>query len=412
MSGAAPPRPTVPVGIAALALTMLLGLQPITTDLYLPTLPVLAAHFGALPSALQLTMSVMVLSFGIGQLVWGPVADRFGRRPVLLLGLSVYLAASIGAALAGTIEWLVAMRGLQGATLAASVVCGRAMVRDLYDPRQGAQVMARGLTGLGLTALLSPPLGGLVTALWGWHAAFAAIAVLGGTTLLFIALRLPETQPQHNPEALRPGPLLRTWATMPRNRTFAGYAGLSACTYAGLMLFLVGSSFLMKRLLGLTPLQYGLALMSVSVAYILGTVLCRRALPRFGMAAVARCGAALALLGGAAMAALALAGVQGLWALLLPQLVYSVGHGLSQPCCQAGAVSAFPRQAGTAAALAGSILALLTFGTTWWLGHVLADSPVPVALGSGLSGALATLIAYTVLPPDRTAFAARARARA
>lgn len=405
MSRTCAPRAVVPMGVAALALAMLLGLQPLTTDLYLPTLPALATHFAAPMTALQMTMAATVLCFGIGQLFWGPVADRFGRRPVLLTGVSLYLAASIGATFASTIDWLILMRAVQGATMAAAVVCGRAMVRDLYEPQQGAQVMARGLTGLGIVALTGPLLGGALTAMFGWRAAFAAISLLSGATLLFIARRLPETQPNLNLQALHGGPLLRTWARMPRNRTFAGYAGLSACSYAALVLYLAGSSFVMMRLLGLSPVQYGLTLLGTSVAYITGTVLCRRLVPRWGLAGTARHGMLLCLTGALTLAALALAEVPGVWAVLLPQMLYTLGHGLNQPCCQTGAVAAFPREAGTAAALAGSMLAVLSFFATWWLGHVLDTSVLPIALGEAALTAVGTVIAFTVLPMDRLALA-------
>lgn len=399
-------RPTVPVGVAALAITLLLGLQPLTTDLYLPALPALARHFGAPMSALQMTMAATVLCFGLGQLGWGPVADRYGRRPVLLVGLSLYVLASVGTALAGSIDLLIVLRALQGAALAAAVVCGRAMVRDLYEPAQGAQVMARGLTGLGLIAVASPPLGGLLTAWWGWRSAFGAIALLSTVTLLFVALRLPETQPQRNLAALQPGPLLRTWARMPRHRAFAGYAGLSSCSYAGLILYLAGSSFVLMRLYGLTPVQYGLALFAVAGAYVAGTVVCRRVLPRWGLAGTARRGSLVGLTGACSMAALALAHVDTPWAVVLPQVVYALGHGLNQPCCQTGAVAAFPREAGTAAALSGAILALVSFGATWWLGRVLDTSVHPVAFGEVVFAALGVTIAFRVLPADHVTLAA------
>ncbi|MFD2452130.1 MFS transporter [Ideonella paludis] len=136
----------------ALALALLLGLQPITTDLYLPALPLLARDLAAPMASVQLTMSALLLSFGMAQLVMGPLSDRFGRRPVLLGGLFLYSVASLGCALAPSIHTLIGLRALQGAGLAAAVVCARAMVRDLYEPHQGAQVMSKGLSGLGLIA--------------------------------------------------------------------------------------------------------------------------------------------------------------------------------------------------------------------------------------------------------------------
>ena len=156
------PPPLLTAVQAAIVLALLLGLQPVITDLYLPALPLIVREFGAPLSQIQMTMSALILAFGLMQLVWGPLADRFGRRPVLLLALALMVAASVGAALASSLAWLIAWRTAQGATLAAAVVCARAMVRDLYEPHQGAQVMALGLSGLGLMAIASPITGGLL----------------------------------------------------------------------------------------------------------------------------------------------------------------------------------------------------------------------------------------------------------
>ncbi len=171
-----PPATTVPVNaaaprvshaVAALALSLLLGLQPITTDVYLPALPMLARALDAPMSTVQLTMSALILAFGVAQMFWGPVADRIGRRPVLLAGLALYAVSSVGCALAESIATLVAWRVVQGAAMSAGVVCARAVVRDLYEPVEGAQVMALALSGLGAIALAGPLAGGMAAAAWG-----------------------------------------------------------------------------------------------------------------------------------------------------------------------------------------------------------------------------------------------------
>ena len=150
------PAPGLSNAFAALVLTLLMGLQPLTTDLMLPALPALAADLHASMAPVQLTMAALILGFGLAQLGWGPVADRVGRRPVLLRGLALYALASVGAALSDQVMAVVAWRAVQGAAMSAAVVCARAMVRDLYEPREGAMVMARALTGLGLVAIVSP----------------------------------------------------------------------------------------------------------------------------------------------------------------------------------------------------------------------------------------------------------------
>ncbi|WP_029000291.1 Bcr/CflA family efflux MFS transporter [Azohydromonas australica] len=402
-------RPAVSSGVVALALALLLGLQPVTTDLYLPALPRLTRAFGATTAQSQLTMSALILAFGIGQLFWGPVADRFGRRPVLLLSLALYTLASAGGAAAPAIEWLILWRTLQGAALAAVVVCARAMVRDLYEPHEGAHVMSKGMSGLGLIAISSPMLGGALAVALGWRAPLGAVAAIGALALAFVALRLPESLAQRNPHALRLGPLAASVREVLAHRTFRAWSALVASTYGGLFAILALSSFVYIEVLGLTPGQYGIALASGSVAYLLGTFFCRRWLLRHGLDGAVRRGAGFSLAGGLSMAALALAGVQEVWAVLLPQWLYSFGHGIHQPCGQAGAVGPFPRSAGVAAALNGFVLAATAFAVGLWVGHAMNGTTRPLGLVVGLFGIVTATVGWTlvqrhgVLPRPRTA---------
>ncbi len=393
----APPPPIVSHTLAALSLALLLGLQPVTTDVYLPALPGLTRDLGAGMVGAQLTMSVLILAFGLAQMVWGPVADRFGRRPVLLTGLTLYLLASVGCALAGSIEALVVWRGLQGAAMAAAVVCARAVLRDLYEPAQGAQVMALALTGLGVIALLGPLMGGLLAKLWGWRASLGAVAVVGALTLLWVALRLPETLARRNPAATRLAPLLATWWVIGRHPVFMAWALLVTCTYGGLFTLLAGSSFVYIDVLGLSPAAYGAAMAVGSLAYIAGTVMCRRWIRRHGMGGTVARGAVFTLAAGALGAALVLAGVEQIWVVLLPQCLFLFGHGLHQPCGQAGVVGPFPAAAGAASALAGLLLALVAFGIGRWLGVSLDGTLRPLMLGLAFWSAATCLVAWTLV---------------
>jgi DHA1 family bicyclomycin/chloramphenicol resistance-like MFS transporter len=383
--------------IAAVALALLLGLQPVTTDLYLPALPAIQAELHASMHATQLTMAALLLAFGFGQLVAGPVADRFGRRPVLLATLSVYLLASLAAVLAHTIEALVLVRVVQGAVMAGVVVVARAMVRDLYAPHEGARIMSLGLSGLGVIAITSPLLGGWLAGHVGWHMAFVTAAVIALGTLVFVATQLPETIRQKNLLALHPGPLLASWRTVLCHPTFLAWAGLSAATYGGLFVFLAGSSFVYMQVLGLSAAQYGLALCSSSIAYLIGTFVCRRWLVRHGMTGAVWRAAWFTLVGGLSMAALAAAGVQTVWAILVPQLFFAFGHGTHQACGQTGAVGPFPQQAGAAAALAGFVLAVVAFGIGQWLGQALDGTTKPLAYGIAVGSVVTVLIAWTTV---------------
>jgi MFS transporter, DHA1 family, multidrug resistance protein len=393
-----PDTPRVGRGLAALTLALLLGLQPITTDVYLPALPMLTRALGAPMSQVQLTMSALILAFGIAQMFWGPLADRIGRRPVLMAGLLLYTAASVGCALAGSIQALVLWRVCQGAAMAAAVVCARAIVRDLYEPAQGAQVMSLALSGLGVLALCSPVVGGATASLWGWRAPLAVVAGAGASALLFVALRWPETLRQPNPKGTHLAPLLRQWSAVGRHPVFVAWALLVACTYGGLFTILAASSFVYMDVLGLSAAQYGVALATGSVSYLCGTFVCRRWIRQLGLPRTVARGAFFTLAGGVGMAAAAAWGLHTPWAVLVPQCLFAVGHGIHQPCGQAAVVGPFPHAAGAASALSGLVLAVVAFGVGRWLGLVMDGTARPLAYGLCMWSLLTCAVAWGLVP--------------
>ena len=243
-------KPIAP-GLAIVVLALLLSLQPVTTDLYLPALPALTHSLGAPLAAAQLTLSGLLLAFGCSQMVWGPLSDRFGRRPILLASLSIYTVASLGSAFAPSMALLIAWRVAQGAAMGAVVMCARAIVRDLYQPLEGARAMSKALTGLGVVACICAPLGGLLSTWLSWRAALLALTVYAVITLTLVALRMPETLARRNPQALQPRVLLATWAQVLRHPTFWAFSLQTTATYGGLFTFLAASSFVYIDVLGL-----------------------------------------------------------------------------------------------------------------------------------------------------------------
>jgi DHA1 family bicyclomycin/chloramphenicol resistance-like MFS transporter len=389
--------PRMTPAVVVMTLTLLLGIQPISTDLYLPALPTLQRELVASVGATQLTLSALIICFGLGQLVCGPLSDRFGRRPVLLAGMALYTVASVLGAAAQSVEALIGWRALQGAAMASAVTCGRSIVRDLFLPHEGARVMSRALGGLGVIAMLSPIVGGLLVQWVSWHAALLVTALFGAATLAFVALRFAETAPRRNPLATQPARLLRNWGDLLRHPTFRAYTALLCLTYGGLFVLLAGSSFVFINVLGTSRVVYGLILATSSLAYVAGTLLCRRLLRRHGLPGTVKRGALLSLAGGVGMAALSLAGVHSVWAIMLPQLLFAMGHGIHQPCGQAGVVGPFPDKAGTAASLSGFAMMLTAFGVGLWLGHAPTQTVYPVTLGVGLFSVLLSVVAWTLV---------------
>ena len=387
----------MPPGLTVLILSLLLGLQPITTDLYLPALPALTEGFGAAMSQAQLTLTALLLAFGLSQLVWGPLSDRYGRRPILLIGLSAYVLASIASTLSPSMDLLIFWRTVQGAAMGAGVMCARAIVRDLYTPVQGARVMSKGLSGLGVIACLSAPLGGLLSDLFSWRIALLTLAIFGALCLAVVALRFVETVPLENRRPLQPAELARTWWDILRNPTFWAFSALSTASYGGLFTFLASSSFVFIKVLGVAKTHYGLLMFSMALAYILGTFLCRWLLPRFGVRRTVAIAGGMSLTGGTLMGTLALAGLHQPWAIMLPFYLFMLGHGIHQPCGQSGAVGPFPQAAGAASALNGFLMMAAAFAMGGWLGTHMDGTVFPLALGMWFWSVLIALSAWTLV---------------
>jgi MFS transporter, DHA1 family, multidrug resistance protein len=380
-----------------LTLSALLGIQPVTTDLYLPALPALTEGFGAPVSQAQLTLSTLLLAFGISQLVWGPLSDRFGRKPILIYGMSAYTLASVVCALAPSMPLLIGARAVQGAAMGAAVMCARAIVRDLYTPELGARMMSKALTGLGVIACLAVPVGAVLAQLLGWRHALTALAVFGAAVLTLVALRFEETIARRNPNALQARVLARTWLAIVRHPTFVAYCALSIASYAGLFTFLASSSFVFIQVLGLSRIQYGLVMFSMSLVYIAGTFMCRRLLPRFGVRRSVALAAVLTLAGGTLLGVLALAGVHNGWAIMLPFYLFMLAHGVHQPCGQSGAVGPFPHAAGAASALNGFLMMVAAFAVGGWIGTRLDGSVFALTQGVWFCSVCISLAAWTLV---------------
>jgi MFS transporter, DHA1 family, multidrug resistance protein len=384
-------------GLVVLVLSLLLGIQPVTTDLYLPALPALTEGFGAPVTQAQLTLTALLLAFGVSQLIWGPLSDRFGRRPILLLGLAAYTLAGVGCALAPSMAMLIVWRTVQGAAMGAAVMCARAIVRDLYTPVEGARAMSKGLTGLGIIACLCAPLGGVLSDGFGWRVALTMLALFGVVALALIVLRFAETVPRKNPNALQPATLVRTWAGILRNPTFLAFSALSSASYGALFTFLAGSSFVFIKVLGLTRTEYGLVMFSMSFVYIFGTLMCRRLLPRFGVRRSVAIAGMLTLSGGTLVGGLALAGVHSVAAILIPFYLVMLGHGVHQPCSQSGAVGPFPQAAGAASALNGFLMMVVAFAMGGWLGSRLDGTVYALTNGIWFWTVCISTVAWTLV---------------
>jgi DHA1 family bicyclomycin/chloramphenicol resistance-like MFS transporter len=383
--------------LTVVLLALMLGIQPVSTDLYLPTLPSLTQEFGASMAQVHLTLSALLLAFGISQLFWGPLSDLWGRRPVLLLGLTAYVLAGVGCVIAPSIDTLIVWRILQGAAMGSVVVCARAIVRDLYTPEVGARVMSKALTGLGVIACLSAPTGALLAQFYSWHAALGAVAFFGAICLFAITWKYQETAPFTSVSASSFKDLMLTWYRILQHPTFVAFACLSMGSYGGLFTFLATSAFVFIGVVGLSKFEYGLIMFSMSFVYMLGTFLCRWLLVRFGVARAVAIGGGLSLAGGLLLNLSAWMQWHSALALIGPFYVFILGHGIHQPCGHSGAIGPFPQAAGTASALAGFLMMAVAFGMGLLLGHQTHGAVHGMAWGIGLWSVVTSLTAWTLV---------------
>ncbi len=331
----------------------LFSLLALASDLYLPALPAIRGELGATDAQAQLTLSALVVGFALAQLAYGPLSDRHGRRPVLLAGLALFVAASAAAMLAPSIETLVAARFVQGAGACSATVMGRAIVRDLFDPARGARALAQIFLVLGLAPLFGPLVGGYLTVWFDWRAPFALLFAAGVALWLASWRLLAETNRHPDPTATDLATLAGNARRIVTDPTFVGYAVCFACTYCGLFAFLSASAFVLIEVLGVRPERYGLWFMIAVAGNMTGAFVCSRLTHRLGLARLLAVGGVASAAGGLAMLALALGGIAHPLAIVAPVALYLFGHAFTSPVCMAAGVGPFPRMAGLASALLG-----------------------------------------------------------
>ena len=365
-----------------------LMLQPLSTDLYLASLPNLASDFGVSPAAVQRTLSLFVFGFGTAQLIGGPLSDRYGRRPVLIAGLSVYLLAGMACALSPNLDWLVAARFVQAIGCCTAVVVARAIIRDAYSPSEGARVLAKASSLLALAPIFGPILGGYLQVAFGWRAAFVTLALAGLAVWVAAMSRLKESNRQLNPDAMRIGSLAATYREVMQTPAFWAYALPGALSYASIFVFISGTPFVLIRVLGVPTQYYGYLFALGVLGYLGGTLICRRLLGSIGVARALTLGTTVGLLGSLGFLLLVLADVKHWTLVVAAQFVVMTAHGINFPCTQSGSLAPFPEKAGAAAGLFGCLVMYAALAAGTWVGASHDGTLLPLAAISATVGVI------------------------
>ena len=385
----------------SLLLGALVALAPLAMDIYLPSMPSMTRALSATPDDVQLTISVYMFGWGVAHLVAGPLSDRHGRKPVLVIGLLVFVAASIACALSTTLAALVAARFVQAVAMAAVVVVPRAIVRDLFAGDRAAHMLSTMMLVLSVAPVAAPLVGAELQLRLGWQASFAFVAIYGAFAVAAVVLALPETLATPDHEALRLRRMLDNWMQALRSREVVGYLVINTAMTCGLFAFLAGSAFVFVDALASGERGFALNFGTVMFGNFVGAWLARRVVIRIGLTRVVAYGSVMVVIAGVSMALLAWAGMRDPLAVTLPMLLFMLAYMWIVPQATAGALTPFPRMAGSVSSLMSFSQFVTAAGCAYVVGGAYDGTPRPMATAIALS-AIVALVAFRTLVPRNT----------
>ncbi len=358
----------------------LMAFAPMAIDMYLPALPKIEQHFGSDETSVQLTLAVFFLGFALGQAFYGPFADRFGRKPPLYFGLILFIAASIACAFAPSVEVLIALRFVQALGACANGVIARAMVRDLYEPREAVRIFSLLTLVFGAAPVLAPLIGGYILLWHGWREIFIALSVFGFVSLVAVIWRLPESRPKDAVRSLRLGSVLRTYGELLTHRDYMGCVLVGGFSLGGLFAYIAGSPFVIIELYGVAPEDYGWLFGANALGLVLAAQVNARLVRHFRPQAILLWGIIVQAVAGGLLVIQGATGAAGLYGVAVPLFIYVSCIGLTMANATALAMAPFAAFAGAASALLGTIQFGLAAIMATLVGTIHDDSALPMAV--------------------------------
>ncbi len=371
-----------------LILSALVAFAPMSIDMYLPALPALERFFATDTASVQHTLASFFLGLTVGQLLYGPIADRYGRKPPLYFGLTLYVVASAACALAPTIGSLIGLRFLQALSGCAGMVVARAVVRDLYDRQESARVFSVLLMVMGIAPIVAPLAGGYLLTWFGWRSIFWVLALFGVACLVAVKTGLPETIPRDQPR-IPLSKAMGNYAALLADRRYLGYALSGGFGQAGMFAYISGSPFVIIDLYGVPAHYFGWLFGLNATGIVAFTQLNRRLLLRYDSDRVLDFGNLAGFLMCILLAVMAWTNAAGLIGILVPLFFVVSLRGLTFPNASAGAMAPFPEKAGSASALLGSVQFAIAAAASAAVGIFHDGTAVPMAAVVGTCGLLA-----------------------
>ncbi len=366
-------------------LGVLLGFTPLGTDTFLPAMPTIARDLGADPAAVQFGITTFFLGIASGQLAWGPISDRFGRRPALLAGCALFFVASLACAAAGSVAEIAALRLVQGLGMSSGPVIARSIVRDLYARERAARLLAQMIVVFSVVPIVGPLAAAALITWRGWPAIFWMHAVVAALLIATTLLGLKETAPSAR-ASINPLRIAANFGSLLADRRFLSPIATTLCTLAGIYAFVSNSAFALVQGAGVTIVQYSALFAVVMVGGIVGAWLSGRLVLRVGIARLVRIGTVIAATTGLAIGILAWLGVTHWSALIVPMIGYMFATSFILPNVTAAALSPFPHVAGAASSLLGAITFTLGALISAGLGALFDGTTRPLAAVMAIAG--------------------------
>ena len=380
-------------------LVLITSMSALALAIITPSLPGIGESFSVTPESAQRVLTVYMVMVGLGQLIFGPVSDRFGRRLTLLAGLGLYLLGSVLASFAPNLEFLVLARFIQGLGASAAMVLPRVIINDTHKPRAAAASLAAVTAAMAITPMISFPFGGILFEFFGWRGSMVVTALLGVVTLVATLFVLQETNNARQ-TSLRLASVAVDYLSLTKNKQFLLFSmnmGFHTSIFYAFLNFL---PFAFKHL-GYSASEFGYYIMLLPTSFIVGNLISRKLTPMLGITKMVRMGSLIIVAGVGVMAGLVFLGFESAWGLVLPGMVYSLAVGFSLPNATMGAINAVGRSVrGLGSGLAGSLQMLLGSGiaaSTILLG---AAEDTRIGVGILLLVAIASFITTLFLVKD------------